>query len=212
MRNSNTRKINAIVVLGGGITTDGTLSFATKERLDGLLEEREKLSRVPIVLSGRWSGFIKMEPHTTEAQEMEEYLIKHGIRARQIVKEEKSLDTISNAVFVRKIAEDHDDWGKILLITSDWHMERALWIFRRIFGERYAIIPFAIVSGNTDIERRKEYEKYLLTVAQRFLRDSPTNSKELIRLLKTAHPFYSKSKQAQKLLRDIVSHKKKISA
>lgn len=211
MRDNNTRKIDAIVILGGGITADGILSSATRERLDYLLKKGKTLLQVPIILSGRWSGFTKVKPHTTEAQEMKRYLTRHGIGARQIILEPESLDTISNAVFVRRIVDRRRHWKKILLTTSDWHMKRALWIFRRIFGKNYQIIPLGVMSNKAAKEQRRSYENYLLAVAQRFLRDIPPGSKELIRLLKAEHPFYSKSEKAQKLLRDIVSHKKKIS-
>lgn len=212
MRNNNTRKIDAIVVLGGGITADGILSPATRERLDYLLKKGKTLLQAPIILSGRWSGFAKAKPHTTEAQEMKRHLTRHGIGARQIILESESLDTISNAVFVRRIVDRRRYWKKILLITSNWHMKRAVWIFRRIFGKNYQIIPLSAMSGKEVKEQRKGYENYLLVVAQRFLRDIPAGSKELIELLRAEHPFYSKSEKAQKLLRDVVSRKKKISA
>lgn len=208
MRNSNARKIDVVVVLGGGIAADGILSSATKERLNDFLKKREKLPQVPIVLSGQWGGFIKMEPHTTEAQEMEKYLITHGIGARQVVKEEESLDTISNAVFMKKIIERHHDWKKILLVTSDWHMERALWIFQKILGKDYRVMPLLVILEETEKKQRGDYEKYLLGVAKRFLKSVPTDSKGLIDLLSAEHPFYSKSEKAQELLKEIASHKR----
>lgn len=210
MRN-NTRKIDAIVILGGGITAEGVLSHATRERLDCFLKKRKALSRASIILSGRWSGFMKVEPRITEAQEMKEYLIKHGVGAHQIIIESESLDTISNAVFVRQVVDRHRHWKKILLITSDWHMERALWIFQRILVKSYKVTPLSIVSEKATKERR-DYEKYLLAVAKRFLKDPPTSSKELIKLLKTEHPFYSKSEKALQLLKAILTHKEKMSA
>lgn len=206
------KKIDVIVVLGGGITVDGTLTPATKERLDSLLEERKRLLRVPIVLSGRWGGFTKKEPRTTEAQEMEKYLVKHGVGTGQIIKEEESLDTVSNAVFVRKIIEERRDWKRILLVTSDWHMERALWIFQKILGGDYQVVPLPVSSEVAGKKQREDYEKYLLGVAKQFLKDTSANSKELIDLLRAEHPFYSKSKKAQKLLEEITKHKRQISA
>ncbi len=212
MRNNNRGKVDVIVVLGGGIATDGTLSSGTRRRLDYLLKKRERLLRVSIILSGRWSGFMKMRPHITEAQAMKRYLAKHGIRVRHVITELESLDTISNAVFVRRIVEGHRAWKKILLMTSDWHMERALWIFQRILGKSYQVIPLSVASEKTTKEQRKGYEKYLLAVAKRFLKNIPTSTKALITLLKTEHPFYSKSEKARKLLEAIATHKEKMSA
>lgn len=206
------RKIDVAVVLGGGITADGASSSATIERLDCLLKKKERLPQVPVILSGCWSGFTKMKPHTTEAQEMKKYLVKHGIGARQIIMESKSLDTISNAVFVRRIVERHRNWKKILLITSDWHMGRALWIFQRTLGKKYQVIPLFVMSKKPTKEQRRDYEKYLLVVSKRFLKNIPTSNNELIKLLKTEHPFYSKSEKARNLLKTITAHKVKMSA
>ncbi len=210
MRN-NIRKIDVMIILGGGITAEGVLSSATKERLDNLLKKSDGLPPAPIILSGCWSGFMKVVPSTTEAHEMKKYLVKHGVAVRRIITESESLDTISNAVFVRRIVKRRSNWKKILLITSNWHMERAFWIFKKVLGKDYQIIPLSVVSEKKIKEKRKNYEKYLLNVAKRFLKNTPIGSKELIGVLRTDHPFYSKSEKAQELLKAITIHKEKLS-
>jgi uncharacterized SAM-binding protein YcdF (DUF218 family) len=212
MKNNNTRKIDVIVILGGGITAEGVLSSATKERLDKLLKTRDEMPLVPIIVSGCRSGFMKVAPSTTEAKEMKKYLVKHGIESRLIITESESLDTISNAIFTRRIVERHLNWKKILLITSNWHMERALWVFKKILGKGYQIVPLSVASGKKIKEQRKNYEKYLLNIAKGFLKNAQIDSKKLIGVLRTDHPFYSKSKKAQELLKAIAIHKEKISA
>jgi len=212
MKNNNTRKIDVIVILGGGITAEGVLSSATKERLDKLLKTRDEMPLVPIIVSGCRSGFMKVAPSITEAKEMKKYLVKHGIESRLIITESESLDTISNAIFTRRIVERHLNWKKILLITSNWHMERALWVFKKILGKGYQIVPLSVASGKKIKEQRKNYEKYLLNIAKGFLKNTQIDSKELIGVLRTDHPFYSKSKKAQELLKAIAIHKEKMSA
>ncbi|MEK9194602.1 MAG: YdcF family protein [Patescibacteria group bacterium] len=211
MRNKNMGEINAVVVLGGGISANGLLSPATLARLDRLLKDRTILQSIPVILSGRWSGFMEVEPNTTEAEEMKKYLVERGVDAQQIILETESLDTISNAVFVRMIIERHRDWKKILLITSDWHMKRALWIFQQVLGGNYQVVPLSVISSKVKKGPRENYEKYLLNVAKKFLKDIRGNSKELIQLLRTEHPFYSKSERAQKLLKEIAAEKEKLS-
>jgi len=205
------QKIDVIVILGGGITNKGVLSSATKERLDSLVKKRDEMPLVPIIVSGRWSGFKKVALNTTEAREMKKYLVKHKIAARRIITESASFDTISNAVSVRRIIERYPTWKSILLITSDWHMERAFWIFKKILGKDYQIIPLSVKSKEKIKKERKKYEKYLLNIAKRFLKDIPMDSEKLIKVLKNSHPFYSKSERAQKLLKAIAIYKEKMS-
>ncbi len=208
------KKIDVIIVLGGGIDKPDRISQATKKRLDGFLKNKEKFPDMPVLLSGRWSGLMKETPKITEAQAMNDYLTARRVDPRRIYLETKSLDTISNAVFSKEIMENekYRSWKRVLLITSDWHMKRALWIFRRVLGKSYQITPLPVATNRSVREQRKEYEKYLFTIAKRFLRKLPIKSEGLVALLKKGHPFYSKSQKAKKLLEDIIIHKKEMSA
>jgi len=166
------RKIDVIIILGGGIDDQGEISKVTKERLDRFLKENNKFADALILLSGRWGGLAKLArgmPEITEAQAMKEYLITKGINSKRICLEMKSLDTVSNAVFSKEIIERHKGWSKILLITSDWHMKRALWIFQKVFGRQYQIHTFSVTSDKKS-DDRKVCENYLLVVAKIILR------------------------------------------
>lgn len=136
------KKNEVIIILGGGVDKQGAVSTTTKERLDGFLKKRNNLSGISILLSGRWSGLAKDAPKITEAQSMKEYLIMKRVNPKRIYLETKSLDTLSNAVFSREIMKKHKSWKNVLLATSDWHMKRALWIFKKVFGRQYHIYAF----------------------------------------------------------------------
>ena len=213
-KNENMKKIDVIIILGGGIDRQGRISQVTKERLNGFRRNKKKFPDIPVLLSGRWSGLIKEVPKTTEAQAMNDYLAKRGVNPRRIYLETKSFDTIGNAVFSKQIImekEKRGSWKRILLVTSDWHMRRALWIFRRILGKNYQITPLSVATNKSVREQWREYEKYFFTVAKRFLRELPVKSEELVALLREGHPFYSRSQKAKKLLEDIIIHKKEMS-
>ena len=215
MRNNKTNNSNAadaVIILGGGIAKKGALLGNTKERLNFFLRIKKKFISIPIVLSGRCNGFMKEKPLVTEAEAMKAFLVRKGIDSEHIYLEKQSLDTISNAVFSRQIVDQHQDWKWIALITSDYHMERALWIFSRIFGSSYRFNSFPASSGGLIQEKRKDYELYLLDIAKKFLANVPTDSNELVKLLRKRHPFYSRSKEARMLLKEIGERKRKISA
>jgi len=89
----------------------------------------------------------------TEAAAMRQYLINHNIAEERIIKENRSSDTFQNLLFSREIIEqDNINDGHIIILTSEFHIPRAMMLARRIFGDAYlyavkADTPFALFSA-----------------------------------------------------------------
>ena len=75
----------------------------------------------------------------------------------------ESVDTRSNAEEAKRWldAQDKPD-GAIWLVTSDWHMDRALYEFERVFGEDHTIIVDAVATEPSFRILFAEYNKMLL--------------------------------------------------
>ena len=73
----------------------------------------------------------------------------------------ESVDTRSNAEEARRWTERHG-YGSVRLITSDWHMHRAAYEFRRHFGRRATILPDALPTRPRFMTLFGEYNKYVL--------------------------------------------------
>ncbi|MBI5598356.1 MAG: YdcF family protein [Deltaproteobacteria bacterium] len=69
-----------------------------------------------------------------------------------IILEKKSRSTIENAIEVRRIFEEKG-YRSMVLITSAYHMKRALYLFRRIMPDDYVIMPYSVDSPNFDETR-----------------------------------------------------------
>ena len=54
------------------------------------------------------------------------------------------------------------DYESLRLITSDWHMRRAGYEFRRHMGGRYTIVEDAVQTKPRFVTLFGEYNKYLL--------------------------------------------------
>lgn len=67
----------------------------------------------------------------------------------RIILEKRSRSTIENAIEVRRIFEEKG-FRSMVLITSGYHMKRALYIFRRVMPEDYVIMPYSVDSPNFD--------------------------------------------------------------
>lgn len=125
---------DAIVVLGGA-----TRPAAPPRILPDLNEHGDRIfyaaklykeAKAPlIILSGgriEWFGQEK-----SEAQDMAEILQLMGIPAEAMIQEGNSLNTYQNAIYTQKILEENNI-NRILLVTSAFHMPRAMGIFRRL--------------------------------------------------------------------------------
>ena len=73
----------------------------------------------------------------------------------------ESVDTRSNAEEARRWIAKRN-YRSIRLITSDWHMRRAEYEFRRQLGKNVTIVPDAVRSEPRFITLFGEYNKYVL--------------------------------------------------
>lgn len=73
----------------------------------------------------------------------------------------ESVDTRSNAEETRRWLERRK-YRSLRLITSDWHMRRARYEFRRVLGDDYKVVPDAVRTEPGFMTLFGEYNKYLL--------------------------------------------------
>jgi uncharacterized SAM-binding protein YcdF (DUF218 family) len=78
------------------------------------------------------------------------------------------VDLGSESVDTRSNAEEAERWldrrrfKSIRLITSDWHMRRARYEFRKTLGDEVRVVPDAVRSEPRFITLFAEYNKYVL--------------------------------------------------
>jgi uncharacterized SAM-binding protein YcdF (DUF218 family) len=73
----------------------------------------------------------------------------------------ESVDTRSNAEEAGRWLARHR-FHSLRLITSDWHMRRARYEFRRVLGSKYVVVPDAVRTEPSFLTLFGEYNKYLL--------------------------------------------------
>ncbi len=123
---------DVIVMLGGGATRDtpdvsgmGGLCSIPSSRLLTAVRLQRKL-HVPIIVSGGAA-------HAASAKEAliaRRILIDLGVPEDKIIVEDKSLNTKQNALFCAKIIKERD-FSEPLLVTSAFHMRRAVLNFKQ---------------------------------------------------------------------------------
>ncbi|WP_185961351.1 YdcF family protein [Telmatospirillum sp. J64-1] len=118
---------DAAVVLGAKVYPDGTPSPALLRRIEKA-EELWRRGRVGHLLLSGGVG----EPPFREACVMRDILQARGLPGPILLTEETSRNTLDNARFCARILAEQG-WRRVLLVTDDFHLPRALYAFRR-FG------------------------------------------------------------------------------
>ena len=119
------KKPSAIVVLSSGAYNRHTLGGDTFNRLFEGFKLYKKYN-VPVIVSGG-----RAVSTFSLAKAMKNVLVSIGVDKRYVITEDKSDDTYQNALYVLKICKKRD-FSRIILVTSAYHMPRAMLLFSRI--------------------------------------------------------------------------------
>ena len=154
---------DAVVVLGAGISSDGQLPLQSKARVDLAIKLAEPYG-IPLIFSGCWSLLLSYVPVRSEAEAMIEYARTKVQRTYPLYMEEASLDTIGNAYFSARHYLECESWKHIAVVTSDFQLERATFVWKKVLGPGYSVSIMAAPSGlnQQELHQKAVVEKKLL--------------------------------------------------
>lgn len=117
-------------------------------RLEGALPFAQRHEDARLILCG--GGF---DPVYTEAQIMQQLLVKKNFPRDRVVFEEDSIDAIGNALFSKlKLKQQNllPQKARLLVVTSAFHAVRSFNILRKVYGPNYdiAVAPVKTVFDN----------------------------------------------------------------
>lgn len=91
-----------------------------------------KLGKVKKIILSGGSGLLIGEQESSEANEMRKVMLISGVPDEDILLEENSRNTFENATFTAALLAERDiEEDRILLVTSAFHMHRALGCFQQ---------------------------------------------------------------------------------
>lgn len=146
--------IAGIIMLGGfedGWVSSGHRELAVNEAAERLTETLRLANRFPrakVVFTG---GVGELLPGADAGGPVRIYLGDVGIAADRIVIESASRNTYENAAFTRALLGQAS--GHFLLVTSAYHMPRAVGVFRHA---GFAVVPYPVdyrTRGTADLLR-----------------------------------------------------------
>jgi uncharacterized SAM-binding protein YcdF (DUF218 family) len=140
-------KYDAGIVLGGMIAYDHLLVRPQFDRAGDRLYQAVALWRsgkIKKILLNGGSGSI-LEDQVKEADILKAYLIKVGVPDSVILTESFSKNTHENALFAKRVLDSVAPHGRFLLITSAFHMPRALKCYQKcgITVDPYSVDRFS---------------------------------------------------------------------
>jgi uncharacterized SAM-binding protein YcdF (DUF218 family)/glycosyltransferase involved in cell wall biosynthesis len=119
---------DAIVVFAGGVGESGKAGGGAQERLKRAVDLFRGGYAGHLVLS---SGFVYS---FHEAESMRALAIDQGVPAAAIVLEERATNTFENVTYTHEILRRRG-WRRVLLVSSPYHMRRALLVWRKQAAE-----------------------------------------------------------------------------
>ncbi|EHU6444363.1 YdcF family protein [Listeria monocytogenes] len=115
---------DTVLILGAKVNGDpAEPAEVLKERLDAAVTYLNENPTMQVVVSGGQGE----DESASEASVMEEYLVNKGITRSRIKIEDKSRRTEENI----KYSKGKFNLGKTVIVTSDYHMYRALMLAKR---------------------------------------------------------------------------------
>ena len=138
-------KTTVIIVLGAPNDDQGALSSIARERCRQALWEYRNRQGSKILPTGGWGKHFNTtaKPH---GHYLREYLKAQGIPDDDFVECAESSNTIEDATFCRLIVERHG-FQKLVVVTSDFHLRRAQFLFTRQFPD----IPVEFSAAKTSL-------------------------------------------------------------
>lgn len=184
---------DAIVVLGGGVNDDGTLPLVAQARVRRAVGLYHAGIAPRLILSGR-CGLTASRPPVTEARAMADHARELGVDEGALLLEEESKDTLGNAYFTRLRHLEPNGWRSIRVVTSDYHLSRAAWVFQKILGGGYDFSFVAAGSGFTPrelIDRALEECKIMIFMNEWLQALEDADDHAIERLMAQEHPGYA---------------------
>lgn len=154
----NSGKVDGIIVLGGaiGVAREDIVLNNAAARMTKAVELARAHPDAKLVFTGGGANLLSPLVRT-EADGARLLFLGLGLPENRLVLEDKSRNTVENAVFTRRLV-DPKPGERWLLVTSAWHMPRAMGVFRKA-GFQVEAFPVDFLSAGAPADYLRPYRK-----------------------------------------------------
>ncbi len=187
------------VVLGGGLTPDGSPLPSTRARAHRAAQLARERPELALICSGdRQPGAPEDAP--TEAAQLRDLIAGFGISVDRIVIEEESRDTLANAGLTAARYLHDLEPRPLSVITSPFHLERATETFRHVLGYRWQVMAVASDETDDDVERAARETRYLQETTAFFAGIRPGDLRAIATRFRDRSPEYATAAALRRIL------------
>lgn len=122
------RTADAIVVFAGGVGESGKARGGYQERVKQAVDLYQQGLASHVIFSSGYTFVFR------EAEVMKELAVAFGVPSSAILLETRAANTYHNVTYVHDILLQHQ-WRSILLVSTPYHMRRALLVWRKAASE-----------------------------------------------------------------------------
>lgn len=185
------------LVLSGGIDQRGKMPSSVYVRVKKAVELLKAGAVKKIIMCGKISYGSIFSPPVSEAAAMKQAALRYGANENEILLEEESKDTVGNIYFAKINYLEPNNWKRVFVITSDFHLERSRYICQKVLGNGYHFwgVPTP-VTWRAILWQKARFRKELkaLRVTREWLGHIPDGDHKAIwHILSTKHPGYSEN-------------------
>jgi vancomycin permeability regulator SanA len=185
-----------IIILSHRLNRNNSLTEQCTQRLDKGIEEYKNGKGASITMAGDLCYQIKI-PTLPVGEQMKYYAIARGVEKRKIYVDNLSLNTVSQAIFLKKNLILPQHWKKLLIVTHNYHLSRVKEIFNFIYGDgfqlNYAGIEDERLDNNSSL--KNDEEKSLALFYNAFKGADVSNISSLEKKLFKEHPYFKGKKR-----------------
>lgn len=178
------------VILGGGFTKKGTVGQSTLLRAEAGIALARARTHLTLILSGGRCPQDIARKGISEAEAIAQVFERENFNRERLLLEEDSCETLGNAVLVAAKYLHDIKPRRLYVVTSPFHVERALLFFRSVLGPKWDIVPVVSLVADDD-EARGATEAGGIAWAKKFFAEiKPGDIRTMVRRTLDEKPAY----------------------
>ena len=195
---------DAIIVLSNLMDGESNLNLESKNRANLAFEIWNQQNCIPKLITMGWA--YRNDTNVPISKSMANYLVnKLNVPKEQILSDVLSRDTVGDAFFSRYNFEKIFLNKKLIIITSDYHENRAHSIFKFIYGENYKI-HFNVIETDLKKSKQKNETDSLNKFNKTFNGVKSGDMNKIQNILLQNHPLYNGTINPQMTIKEFENY------
>ena len=186
--NNNLKNFDVILVLSNEMNREGELNRESKARANKAIKFFKRYSAKYLITSG-WA--YRKDTELCIATAIKNYIISNSdIKSNLVLTELNSRDTVGDAYFTKTNIVIPNNFRKLCIITSNYHIFRTRRIFNLIYGNKYYMNFFGVKLLPSFSSIMKEFKSFK-SFENTFSKISSGNDYQIRETIRKNHPYYN---------------------